>query len=89
MGLEWMLRLKDNIEREPATTSDQLEGPQAEEEDGEFDYFAFGFYFAADFIGWGGATIIIPETSMTLSYSDHPFLLSSTASHTRAHADSL
>ncbi|KAG5559344.1 hypothetical protein RHGRI_009025 [Rhododendron griersonianum] len=31
MGLEWMLRPKDNIEREPATTSDQLEEPQAEE----------------------------------------------------------
>lgn len=32
MGLEWMLRPKENIEREPATTSDQLEEPQAEEE---------------------------------------------------------
>ncbi|KAG5556240.1 hypothetical protein RHGRI_006745 [Rhododendron griersonianum] len=31
MGLEWMLRPKDNIEREPATTSDQLEEPHAEE----------------------------------------------------------
>ncbi|KAI8532877.1 hypothetical protein RHMOL_Rhmol11G0249600 [Rhododendron molle] len=31
MGLEWMLRLKDNTEREPATTLDQLEEPQAEE----------------------------------------------------------
>ncbi|KAG5560277.1 hypothetical protein RHGRI_003542 [Rhododendron griersonianum] len=31
MGLEWMLRPKDNNEREPATTSDQLEEPQAEE----------------------------------------------------------
>ncbi|KAI8532878.1 hypothetical protein RHMOL_Rhmol11G0250000 [Rhododendron molle] len=76
MGLEWMLRLKDNIEREPATTSDQLEEPQAEE-------------ISLVGGGGGGATIIIPETSMTLSYSDHPFLLSSTASHTRAHADSL
>ncbi|KAI8532882.1 hypothetical protein RHMOL_Rhmol11G0250800 [Rhododendron molle] len=31
VGLEWMLRLKDNTEREPATTLDQLEEPQAEE----------------------------------------------------------
>ena len=33
MGLEWMLRPKDNIERETATatTSDQLEDPQVEE----------------------------------------------------------
>ncbi|KAI8012600.1 hypothetical protein LOK49_LG06G02812 [Camellia lanceoleosa] len=33
MGLEWMLRPKDNIERETATTtaSDQLEEPQVEE----------------------------------------------------------
>lgn len=31
MGLEWMLRPKENIEREPVTTSDQLEEPQAEE----------------------------------------------------------
>ncbi|KAF7148978.1 hypothetical protein RHSIM_Rhsim03G0241700 [Rhododendron simsii] len=31
-------------------TSDQLEELQAEEEDGEFVYFAFGFYFAADLI---------------------------------------
>ncbi|KAI8562728.1 hypothetical protein RHMOL_Rhmol03G0057000 [Rhododendron molle] len=45
-----MLRLKDNIEREPAMTSDQLEEPQAEEEDGEFVYFAFGFYIAADLV---------------------------------------
>ncbi|GFZ12098.1 CwfJ-like family protein [Actinidia rufa] len=31
MGLEWMLRPKDSLERKPATTSDQPEEPQAEE----------------------------------------------------------
>ncbi|XP_052199215.1 uncharacterized protein LOC127806162 [Diospyros lotus] len=31
IGLEWMLRPKDNMERNPATTSDQLEEPRAEE----------------------------------------------------------
>ncbi|KAI8565519.1 hypothetical protein RHMOL_Rhmol03G0266000 [Rhododendron molle] len=31
MGLEWMLRPKDNTEREPAMTSDKLEEPQPEE----------------------------------------------------------
>ncbi|XP_057472439.1 uncharacterized protein LOC130761015 [Actinidia eriantha] len=31
MGLEWMLRPKDSLERKPAMTSDQPEEPQAEE----------------------------------------------------------